>query len=172
MDRLVRKSYFIDWQRYASRPAVRRSVLTHAFLNVAFIRKFLTVSSLFLQSSLCSCIRIIIPFVNFTNVVAKSTMLFVRQNDVGHKQNLLLHEAGKSWNFELCLDLLFGRLLEDICFNSLCYRFSVTKDGMIITISEQQLSGIIPVSCLQLTQDLKKVIFFYLKGIFLCSKKL
>jgi hypothetical protein len=143
------------------------------FLNVAFILKFLTVSALFLQPSLCSCIPIMIPFVNFSKVVAKTVMLFVRQNDVGHQKNLLLHEAGKSWNLVLCQDLLFGRLLEDSCFNSLCYRYSVAKDGMINTICEQQSSGIIPVTCSQLTQDFltNKIVFIYFNGMFWCSKK-
>jgi len=36
-----------------------------------------------------------IIFANFTNAAAKTTILFVRQDDVGHQKNLLLHEAGK-----------------------------------------------------------------------------
>jgi hypothetical protein len=135
--------------------------LTRA-LNATIIVKFVTISALFLQPTLCSRIRIMIPFVNFTNAVAKTTILFVRQDDVGHQKNLLLYEAGKSRNMVLCLDLLFDRLLEDNCFSSLCYRYSVTKDGMIITIGEQQLSGIIPGSCSQLTQGFlrNKVVLF------------
>lgn len=74
----------------------------------------------------------------------------------------------------LFLDLLYGRLLEDNCFSSLCCRYSVTKDGLIITIGEQQSSGIIPVSCLhvQVTQDFfkNKVVFYYFNGMFWRSK--
>ena len=63
----------------------------------------------------------------------------------------------------LWLDLLFGRFLEDNCFNCLCYRYSVTKDGMFIASGVQQLSDIISVSCSQLTQDF---FFKYMVSIF------
>ena len=74
-------------------------------------------------------ISIMIPFVNFNNVVANTTVLFVRQGNVCHQKNMLLHEAGISCSLVLCLYLLISRNLEDNCFNSLCYRYSVTKDG-------------------------------------------
>jgi hypothetical protein len=35
-----------------------------------------------------------IPFVNLTDVCAKATMLFVRQDEVEDQKNLLQHQAG------------------------------------------------------------------------------